>query len=77
VNIDKEFRSLLEKCSKQRKAGDIKVIESITKVTSTRKSRYKPSVQERYYPSSLKEDAKKLSFIIRSHWHMENKLHWT
>ena len=29
-----------------------------------------------YYISSLEVDAEKISHTIRSHWHVENSLHW-
>lgn len=31
----------------------------------------------RYYISSLNRNAKEFEQIIRSHWSIENKLHWT
>ncbi|NQY11710.1 MAG: ISAs1 family transposase, partial [Flavobacteriales bacterium] len=31
----------------------------------------------RYYITSLKQNAKKLQQTIRSHWAIENKLHWS
>lgn len=30
----------------------------------------------RYYISSLQSDATKIGKAIRSHWHIENSLHW-
>lgn len=36
----------------------------------------KISKEKRYYISSLKVDAKKFNQYIRSHWQIENKLHW-
>lgn len=32
--------------------------------------------EKRYYLSSLDQDADKTANAIRSHWHIENKLHW-
>jgi len=34
------------------------------------------AVEERYYLSSLPADAKLLNEVIRSHWAVENSLHW-
>ena len=34
------------------------------------------SVEKRYYISSLKADPQKLMTAIRSHWGVENQLHW-
>jgi len=77
LNIDDDFKVLLEKRAQRKGTGHIKKIKSITRVTSIRKSRYKSSSQERYYLSSLNANAEELASIIRSHWHIENKLHWT
>lgn len=35
-----------------------------------------PSRERRYYISSLAADAKQMNRVIRSHWSMENSLHW-
>jgi predicted transposase YbfD/YdcC len=36
----------------------------------------KTSVEIRYFISSLENDAEKLADAIRSHWSIENSLHW-
>ncbi len=36
----------------------------------------KVSVETRYYISSLPSDAKQIGTAIRSHWGIENSLHW-
>ena len=33
-------------------------------------------VQTTYYISSLDVDARRMSELLRAHWHSENKLHW-
>jgi predicted transposase YbfD/YdcC len=33
-------------------------------------------IERRYYLSSLGQDAKQTARAIRSHWHIENRLHW-
>lgn len=76
VNVDSTFQDLLLKRSKQRDTVPWKKITSVTKVISERSTKDKSSVEERYYLSSLPADAKRLGHIIRSHWHIENKLHW-
>jgi predicted transposase YbfD/YdcC len=60
--------------------NDWKNLTSIIKVESTRE--FKNSNKEteksiRYYISSADENAKKFQSIIRSHWAIENKLHWS
>ena len=49
---------------------------SITMVESLRKCDGKTSRELRYYISSLEPDAKCLAESIRSHWGIENSLHW-
>lgn len=34
------------------------------------------ATEKRYYLSSLNQDAKETAHAVRSHWHIENKLHW-
>jgi len=55
-------------------------LHRIIKVESTRE--FKNSSKEtekstRYYISSAQEKAEKFQSVIRSHWAIENKLHWT
>lgn len=55
-------------------------LRRIIKVESTRE--FKNSSKEtekatRYYISSAQEKAEKFQSVIRSHWAIENKLHWT
>jgi len=54
-------------------------LKSIVRIESTRefKNSNKPTEHAtRYYISSLLSDAKEMQRIIRSHWGIENKLHW-
>ncbi len=51
-------------------------LTSIGMVESVRVVNGKTSVEIRYFISSLWNDAKKLSAAIRSHWSIENSLHW-
>lgn len=50
--------------------------QSIVKITATRIAGDKQSVEERFYISSLPVDSP-FNAYIRSHWGVENKLHWT
>ena len=58
--------------------NDWKNIKSIVCITSARidKKTKKESTEKRYYITSLKADALKLNKAIRSHWGVENNLHW-
>jgi len=51
-------------------------IISVIEIKSERTINDKTSHQTRYYISSLLPDAKKMLHIIRSHWGIENKLHY-
>ncbi|MEM9927806.1 MAG: ISAs1 family transposase [Cyanobacteria bacterium P01_D01_bin.50] len=51
-------------------------LKSIGMVESVRTQNGKTTVETRYYISSLNLDAKKFGESIRSHWGIENSLHW-
>jgi predicted transposase YbfD/YdcC len=53
-------------------------LNSVVKITSTRfEKKSKNETKEiRYYISSLDKDSERLNSIIRSHWSIENNLHW-
>lgn len=51
-------------------------LQSIGMVESVRTLDGKTTVETRYYISSLPNDAQKLGHAIRSHWGIENQLHW-
>lgn len=51
-------------------------IQSVIEITSRRTLNGMTSVQSRYYISSLKPDPEKLLKVARSHWGIENKLHY-
>ncbi|MDN3505259.1 MAG: ISAs1 family transposase, partial [Rhabdochlamydiaceae bacterium] len=51
-------------------------LKSIVCLRSTRTIKGKSTVENRYYISSLPSDALALAQAIRSHWGIENKLHW-
>ena len=51
-------------------------LKSIGMVESIRTSNGKTTVETRYYISSLDSNAKKFGDSVRSHWGIENSLHW-
>lgn len=51
-------------------------LTTVIMVESTRLLKDKTTTEIRYYISSLKPDAKQIGKAIRSHWQVENKLHW-
>lgn len=53
-----------------------KDLKSIVKIKSTVIIGDKQTSEERFYISSLDGNAKLLNMAIRTHWHIENKLHW-
>ncbi|HNX08383.1 MAG TPA: ISAs1 family transposase [Bacteroidales bacterium] len=55
-----------------------KELRTIVKIEATRtiKSTNKVETETRFYISSLKPDAKRISEAVRKHWGIENSLHW-
>jgi predicted transposase YbfD/YdcC len=51
-------------------------LNSVTMVKSQRTIGDKTTTETRYYISSIKPNAKKIGNAIRSHWSIENSLHW-
>lgn len=64
----------IEKANEWRNLRSILRIESIREFKNSDK---KKETSTRYYISSLKNDASHFQSAIRSHWAVENKLHWT
>jgi predicted transposase YbfD/YdcC len=54
-----------------------KGLKSIILLISERTVGGKTTVEHRFYISSLKASAKKISDAIRKHWSIENSLHWS
>ncbi len=54
-------------------------LKTIIRIESTRDFKSTDKVENscRYYISSLNQSAEKFQEMIRSHWAIENKLHWT
>lgn len=50
--------------------------KSITMVESKRTIKNKMTTEKRYYITSKNPDPEYLNNAIRSHWSIENKLHW-
>lgn len=51
-------------------------IKCIVKIKSTVLKDGKQTIEERYYITSLDGNAEFLNYAVRTHWHIENKLHW-
>lgn len=52
-------------------------LNAVVKVTAQRETATETSLQSRYYISSLAGQAKTLLDATRSHWGIENSLHWS
>lgn len=78
--IETRNTSILTNLSGIEKAEKWKGLKTIVKVESIRefKNSDKPTEKSsRYYISSLKASSEDFQKAIRSHWAIENKLHWT
>ena len=53
-----------------------KGLQTIARVNSQRQVNGKTAIETRYYISSIASDAKKILHAARSHWGVENSLHW-
>ena len=51
-------------------------LRSVVKVDSTRETAGQRTFESRYYITSISGTAKKIGSQIRSHWGIENSLHW-
>jgi predicted transposase YbfD/YdcC len=56
--------------------ADWQALQSIAMVQTERRLGDKTTVTRRYFISSLKSDAKLLLHAVRTHWGIENKVHW-
>jgi len=54
-----------------------KGLSTIAKVESTRIIGEEQKTETRYYISSLAADAQKINSAVRTHWQIENSLHWS
>ena len=55
---------------------DFPGLAAVAKVTATREIGAKSTTAERYYLLSKPLSAARLAAVVRSHWHIENRLHW-
>lgn len=60
----------------QQELGDWEGLQSLIMVKSERRINEVSSTETRFYISSLPPDAKHLLRLVRSHWGIENSLHW-
>jgi len=76
--IETRTCDVLDDLSLLEKREDWKNIKSIVRITSQRiiKKTLKESTEQKYYITSLEADATKANQAIRSHWSVENNLHW-
>ena len=76
--IETRTCSVIDDLSLLDKRKDWKDIKSVVRITSERiiKKTQKESIEQRYYITSLSADAEKINKAIRSHWSIENNLHW-
>jgi len=51
-------------------------LTSVAKITARRSSGTQGATEDRYYISSLGGDARQMAGAIRTHWSIENSLHW-
>jgi predicted transposase YbfD/YdcC len=59
-----------------RGSEDWKDLKSICRVTRTYTEKGAAKSEVRYFISSLRADAQRLSAAVRGHWSVENNLHW-
>ncbi len=52
-------------------------LSCLAQITSERTIDGVTTTDVRYYLSSLNDNAEKILSAVRSHWHIENKLHWS
>lgn len=58
------------------KSSEWSSIRTVIMVESVRREGEEESIEQRYYVSSRPANAKELGALIRSHWAIENSLHW-
>jgi predicted transposase YbfD/YdcC len=52
-------------------------LKTIAMIEETQETKGKSSTERRFFISSLPPDAKRIASAVRSHWLIENGLHWT
>jgi predicted transposase YbfD/YdcC len=68
--------SVISKLKMIEKKAEWEAIKSIVQIESKRLINQQEQTQTRYYISSLNKSAKEFNALIRSHWGIENSLHW-
>lgn len=58
-------------------AAQWKNLKTVAKVEATRIIGEKQTIETRYYISSIEPDAVKINNAVRTHWQIENCLHWS
>ena len=58
-------------------AGEWPGLRTVVKVVGRRETEGGTTAQARYYISSLDVSAKRLLEVVRTHWSIENSLHWS
>lgn len=56
---------------------DWKGLKTVAMIEERREMNNKVSIERRFFISSLTADAKQIADAVRSHWLIENALHWT
>jgi len=76
--IETRVCTITRDLSQLSKKDDWLNINTLVKIDSNRyiKSSGQTQTETRYYITSLKSDAKSIGHAVRSHWSIENKLHW-
>jgi predicted transposase YbfD/YdcC len=59
-----------------RSAPEWKGLQAVVKVHTRRQTGEEVTEKDRYFISSLSSDAKHLLNVVRTHWSIENQLHW-
>jgi len=59
-----------------RGAQEWEKLTSVVRVQAERRTTQKTTIEDRYYLSCLAGDAQKLLDVTRTHWGIENSLHW-
>lgn len=76
INVSESFLIDLKKKTHQKDQIMWSGLKSFCKVVSQRTLKGETTEETRYYLSSLPADAQKMYELSRSHWEIENKLHW-
>jgi predicted transposase YbfD/YdcC len=74
--IEKRICSIITDLKYFPDAANWKGIKTLIHVRSERTINSKTTIEDRYYISSLRADARALNYAIRRHWSIENELHW-